>query len=66
VLIGPGGPSIAARGELGAARISVGGALAYAALGTLAEAARPILSGGEVSYGPLARTGREAVDAAFG
>src|SRR5580704_3644434 len=42
VLAMPGAPTVAELAELGVARISVGGAFAYAAIGALAEAAREL------------------------
>jgi len=60
------GPAVADLAEAGVARISVGGAFAYAALGALVEAATELRDQG--TYGYLARTsqGRAAVQAAFG
>jgi len=59
------GPAVAELTEAGVSRISVGGALAYAALGGLVEAATELRDQG--TYGYLARTkvGRDAVQAAF-
>jgi 2-methylisocitrate lyase-like PEP mutase family enzyme len=45
VLLRPGGPSVPALAELGVARISVGGAFAFACLGALEKAARGLLDG---------------------
>ncbi len=59
------GPAVAELAEAGVARISVGGAFAYAALGALVEAATELRDQG--TYGFLARTsvGRKAVQTAF-
>lgn len=46
VLLLGGGPSVAELAELGVARVSVGGALAYVAYGALAEAAAELRAGG--------------------
>ncbi|MFC9858608.1 MULTISPECIES: isocitrate lyase/PEP mutase family protein [unclassified Streptomyces] len=46
VLAGPGGPSVAELGRLGAARVSLGSALAEAAYGTARRAAREFLTTG--------------------
>lgn len=51
VLALPGAPSVAQLADLGVARVSVGGALAYVAYGALATAARELLEHG--SYGFL-------------
>jgi 2-methylisocitrate lyase-like PEP mutase family enzyme len=66
VLALPGAPTVAELAEAGVSRISVGGALAYAALGALVEAATELRDQG--TYGYLARTrqGHAAVHAAFG
>jgi 2-methylisocitrate lyase-like PEP mutase family enzyme len=45
VLLRPGGPSVPELAELGVARISVGGAFAFACLGALEKAARGLLDG---------------------
>ena len=60
-----GAPSVSELAELGVARVSVGGAFAFAAYGALAEAGRELLGGG--TYGYLARTrdGRAAAGEAF-
>ena len=59
------GPAVAELADAGVARISVGGAFAYAALGALVEAATELRDQG--TYGFLARAseGRKAVQAAF-
>jgi 2-methylisocitrate lyase-like PEP mutase family enzyme len=65
VLARPGGPTVPELAALGVARISVGGALCFAALGAVVEAARELQEQG--TYGFLARTatGLEAARAAF-
>jgi 2-methylisocitrate lyase-like PEP mutase family enzyme len=60
VLIWPGGPSVAELGALGVRRISVGGALAWTALGHVADAARHLLDHGTVTYGDASAAGRAA------
>jgi len=45
VLLRPGGPSVAELADLGVARISVGGAFAFACLGALEKAAQGLLNG---------------------
>jgi 2-methylisocitrate lyase-like PEP mutase family enzyme len=65
VLAMPGVPSVAELADLGVARISVGGAFAYAALGGLVDAAREFLDQGTYDYLKQAGTGRKAVDEAF-
>ncbi|MGH8860232.1 MAG: isocitrate lyase/PEP mutase family protein [Jatrophihabitantaceae bacterium] len=66
VLAMPGVPPVAELAALGVARISVGGAFAYAALGALAEAGRELLEAGTYGYGSLAATGRSTAGRAFG
>ncbi|MGH8963226.1 MAG: isocitrate lyase/PEP mutase family protein [Jatrophihabitantaceae bacterium] len=65
VLAMPGAPPIAALADAGVARVSVGGAFAFAALGAVVEAARELQSQGTYSYGARSRGGRAAVQAAF-
>ncbi|TMM18880.1 MAG: isocitrate lyase/phosphoenolpyruvate mutase family protein [Actinobacteria bacterium] len=65
VLLFPGGPTVAELAEVGVARISVGGAFSYVALGATARAARELLESG--TYGmDLAAEGRQLATAAFG
>ncbi|MBV9921117.1 MAG: isocitrate lyase/phosphoenolpyruvate mutase family protein [Pseudonocardia sp.] len=45
VLLRPGGPTVAELADLGVARVSVGGAFAFACLGALEKAARGLLDG---------------------
>jgi len=65
VLAWAGGPSVAALGELGAARISVGGALAFAALGALAASGREMLESGTFGFGEQLGAGRDIAGRAF-
>jgi 2-methylisocitrate lyase-like PEP mutase family enzyme len=66
VLALPGAPSVSELAEAGVKRVSVGGAFAFAALGAVVEAARELLDHGTYGYGALAKTGSQAVRAAFG
>jgi 2-methylisocitrate lyase-like PEP mutase family enzyme len=65
VLVLPGGPTVAELADVGVRRISVGGALAFAALGALVDAANELRERGTYGYGERARTGRQAALAAF-
>ncbi|HXP18972.1 MAG TPA: isocitrate lyase/phosphoenolpyruvate mutase family protein [Streptosporangiaceae bacterium] len=65
VLALPGTPRVAELAELGVARISVGGAFAFTALGALAQAGRELLEQGTYGYWELARPGGAAARAAF-
>jgi 2-methylisocitrate lyase-like PEP mutase family enzyme len=65
VLALPTAPPVAELAALGVARISVGGAFAYAALGAVVEAARELREDGSYGFWSLARTGGKAVRAAF-
>jgi len=58
-------PPVAELAELGVARISVGGAFAFAALGALTEAARELQTSGSYGFQRLAGIGRQAAGAAF-
>ena len=58
-------PPVSQLADLGVARISVGGAFAFAALGALAEAARELRNAGTYGYLRGAAAGRKAADAAF-
>ena len=51
--------------DLGVARISVGGAFAYAAIGALAEAAQELRDAGTYGYQRYSAIGRDATRAAF-
>lgn len=65
VLALPGGPSVAELGAAGVARVSVGGAFAFAALGALVDAGRELLAHGTYGFWSGAERGREAARAAF-
>jgi 2-methylisocitrate lyase-like PEP mutase family enzyme len=65
VLAMPGAPAVAELADLGVARVSVGGAFAFAALGALVEAARELRIAGTYGYLRHAGTGRQAVGTAF-
>jgi 2-methylisocitrate lyase-like PEP mutase family enzyme len=60
VLAFAGAPTVAELADLGVARISVGGAFTFAALGALIEAARELQTDGTYGYLRAARTGRQA------
>ncbi len=59
-------PPVAALAEAGVRRVSVGGALAFAALGAAAAAARELLDHGTYGFADGARAGLAAARAAFG
>lgn len=61
VLTRPGGPTVAALADAGVARISVGGAFAFAGLAAVAEAARELLGPGTVGF---AERGAQGADLA--
>jgi len=65
VLAMPATPSVAELADLGVARISVGGAFAFAAYGALADAARELQDAGTYGYLTHARTGRQIIGTAF-
>ena len=65
VLAMPGVPPVGELAGLGVARVSVGGAFMFAALGALADAGRQLLAG-DYGWAEQARTGRAAIAAAFG
>jgi 2-methylisocitrate lyase-like PEP mutase family enzyme len=65
VLALPGTPPVARLAELGAARISTGGALAFAAYAAVAEAGRELFERGTYGYWTAASAGREATTSAF-
>jgi 2-methylisocitrate lyase-like PEP mutase family enzyme len=65
VLALPGAPPVARLGELGVARVSVGGGFAGAALGAVVEAARELRDGGTYGFWRLAAAGRAESEAAF-
>jgi 2-methylisocitrate lyase-like PEP mutase family enzyme len=66
VLAWPGGPSVAELAELGVRRVSVGGGLAWSALGALVDAATELRDHGTIGYGAGLAQGREAFLAALG
>lgn len=66
VLLRPDGPNVAELAAVGVRRISVGGAFAFAALGTLVEAARELQAGQSASFFERSRLGAGAVREAFG
>ena len=65
VLLRPGGPSVAELADLGVARISVGGAFAFACLGALEKAARGLLDG-EYTWWDDMTAGAKLARRAFG
>jgi 2-methylisocitrate lyase-like PEP mutase family enzyme len=66
VLALPAGPTVAELAGAGVARISVGGAFAFAALGAVVEAARELQEQGTYSYSELVRSGAAAFRGAVG
>lgn len=65
VLARPGSPPVGELAQLGVSRISVGGAFAFAALGTLAEAAGELRDRGTYSFLERAAIGARAAGEAF-
>jgi 2-methylisocitrate lyase-like PEP mutase family enzyme len=65
VLARAGMPSVAELASLGVARVSVGGAFAFAALGALCEAAAELRGPGTYGYLERTATGARAARAAF-
>jgi 2-methylisocitrate lyase-like PEP mutase family enzyme len=65
VLARPGAPPVPELAELGVARISVGGAFAFAAVDALVEAARELREHGTYGYAARAAPGAKAAAAAF-
>jgi 2-methylisocitrate lyase-like PEP mutase family enzyme len=65
VLARPQGLTIGELAEAGVARVSVGGALGFAALGWLARTGRELLADGTFGIADLVAEGREAASAAF-
>src|SRR5262249_52992880 len=65
VLAVPRAPTVSELAGLGVARVSVGGAFAYAALGALIEAARELRPAGTYGYLSGARIGRQVTGTAF-
>jgi 2-methylisocitrate lyase-like PEP mutase family enzyme len=65
VLALPGCPPVSGLAELGVARISVGGAFAWTALGAVVNAGRALLDQGTFDYWDLAGPGGQVARAAF-
>lgn len=65
VLALPSAPPVAELARLGVARISVGGAFLFAALGALVTAGRELLDEGTYGFWGQAKLGREITDTAF-
>lgn len=65
VLMLPGGPSVPELAAAGAARISVGGALAFAALGAVKRSAEELLGTGTTGYSDLSAEGAQAFRSAL-
>ena len=65
VLAMGGAPPVSELAEAGVSRVSVGGALAFAALGALAGAAAELRDKGTYGYLALTATGRQAIQGAF-
>jgi len=65
VLARPGGPTVGELADAGVARISVGGALCFAALGSVARAATELLHEGTFGFWDESALGREVALAAF-
>jgi 2-methylisocitrate lyase-like PEP mutase family enzyme len=65
VLARPGAPSTAELAALGVARVSVGGAFAFAALGALCEAATELRERGTYGFLERSATGARAAGRAF-
>ncbi len=66
VLARPGAPSVGELASIGVARVSVGGAFAFAALGALVEAAEELQQSGTYGFWERAKVGAKAAQAAFG
>jgi 2-methylisocitrate lyase-like PEP mutase family enzyme len=65
VLAVAGAPKVAELADLGVARISVGGAFGYAALGALVDAATELRDAGTYGYLKASAAGRKAAESAF-
>lgn len=65
VLVRPNGPTVAELADVGVRRLSVGGAIAFAALGAAAEAARALIDTGTCTFWPQTAVGIAAARAAF-
>jgi 2-methylisocitrate lyase-like PEP mutase family enzyme len=66
VLAWPGAPSVSELAAVGVARVSVGGAFAFAALEAAAEAAQELLEAGTYGFLGPARAGAKQARAAYG
>ena len=65
VIARPGAPTVAELADVGVARISVGGALAWVALAAVVDAARELLDQGTYGFLDRVAAGRETARAAF-
>jgi 2-methylisocitrate lyase-like PEP mutase family enzyme len=65
VLARPGAPSVGELASVGVARVSVGGAFAFAALGALVQAAEELQRSGTYDFWERAAVGAKAAQAAF-
>ena len=65
VLARPGAPAVSELAAVGVARVSVGGAFAFAALGAAIEAARELIDEGTYGYLDRAITGAKGASSAF-
>jgi 2-methylisocitrate lyase-like PEP mutase family enzyme len=65
VLAVAGAPSVGRLAEAGVSRVSVGGALAFAALGAFVDAATELRDRGTYGYLALSAAGRRAVQRAM-
>jgi 2-methylisocitrate lyase-like PEP mutase family enzyme len=65
VLAMPGVPPVGELAEAGVSRVSVGGALAFAALGALADAAAELRDKGTYGYLASSAAARQAIQRAF-
>jgi 2-methylisocitrate lyase-like PEP mutase family enzyme len=65
VLVRPGVPSVDELAALGVGRVSVGGALAFAALGAATRAARELLDAGTYNFMEISAAGSKVARAAF-
>lgn len=66
VLMWPGVPTVTELSAVGVRRVSVGSALAYAAMGTLTRAGLELLEEGTMSFGDLVATGMRGAHSTFG
>lgn len=65
VLVYPGAPTVAELAAMGVARVSVGGAFAFAALGAVVDAATELRESGTCEFLGIARRGAKAARRAF-